>query len=72
VLAAAASLEHGIEVSTVRFEDVSDNELAQYSKFMQGLTEGRKKQDLKLVTPSISHASPSTSARHIVTRPLRH
>ncbi|KAG2147589.1 BRO1-like domain-containing protein [Suillus clintonianus] len=45
VLTAAASLEHGIEMSAVMFEDVSDNELAKYDKFIQGLTEGRKKQE---------------------------
>lgn len=45
VLAAAANLEHGIEMSAVMFEDVSDNELAKYDKFIQGLTEGRKKQE---------------------------
>lgn len=45
VLAAAAHLKHGIEMSAVTFEDVSDNELAKYDKFIQGLTEGRKKQE---------------------------
>jgi programmed cell death 6-interacting protein len=45
VLAAAANLEQGIEMSAVMFEDVSDNELAKYDKFIQGLTEGRKKQE---------------------------
>lgn len=45
VLAAAANLEPGIEMSAVMFEDVSDNELAKYDKFIQGLTEGRKKQE---------------------------
>lgn len=45
VLVAAANLEHGIEMSAVMFEDVSDNELAKYDKFIQGLTEGRKKQE---------------------------
>lgn len=45
VLTAAASLEHGTEMSAAMFEDVSDNELAKYDKFIQGLTEGRKKQE---------------------------
>lgn len=45
VLAAAANLKHGIEMSAVTFEEVSDNELAKYDKFIQGLTEGRKKQE---------------------------
>lgn len=45
VLAAAANLEHKIEMSAVMFEDVSDNEFAKYDKFIQGLTEGRKKQE---------------------------
>ncbi|KAG1747202.1 BRO1-like domain-containing protein [Suillus paluster] len=44
VLTAAARLEHGTEMSAAMFEDVSDNELAKYDKFIQGLTEGRKKQ----------------------------
>lgn len=45
ILAAAANLEHRIEMSPVMFEDVSDNEFAKYDKFIQGLTEGRKKQE---------------------------
>ncbi|KAG1871986.1 BRO1-like domain-containing protein [Suillus tomentosus] len=45
ILAAAANLEHKIEMSAVMFEDVSDNEFAKYDKFIQGLTEGRKKQE---------------------------
>ncbi|KAG0706826.1 BRO1-like domain-containing protein [Suillus ampliporus] len=43
VLTAAASLEHGTEMSATMFEDVSDNELAKYDESIQGLTEGRKK-----------------------------
>lgn len=45
VLTAAAKLEHLTEISPVMFEDVSDNELAKYDKFIQSLTEGRKKQE---------------------------
>jgi programmed cell death 6-interacting protein len=45
VLATAANFEHEIEMSAVTFEDVSDNELAKYDKFIQGLTEGQKKQE---------------------------
>lgn len=45
VLAAVAKLEHGIDISPAMFEDVSDNELAKYDKLIQGLTEGRKKQE---------------------------
>ncbi|KAG0705695.1 ALIX V-shaped domain binding to HIV-domain-containing protein [Suillus ampliporus] len=45
VLTAAANLNYGTEVSAAMFEDVSGNELAKYDKFIQGLTEGRKKQE---------------------------
>lgn len=45
VLATVANFEHEIEMSAVTFEDVSDNELAKYDKFIQGLTEGQKKQE---------------------------
>lgn len=45
VLTAAAKLEHRTEINPVMFEDVSDNELAKYDKFIQSLTEGRKKQE---------------------------
>ncbi|OAX43145.1 BRO1-domain-containing protein [Rhizopogon vinicolor AM-OR11-026] len=45
VLTAAAKLEHEKEISPTMFEEVSDNELAKYDKFIQGLTEGRKKQE---------------------------
>ncbi|KAJ8593344.1 BRO1-domain-containing protein [Rhizopogon salebrosus TDB-379] len=45
VLAAAAKLEQEKEISPAMFEEVSDNELAKYDKFIQGLTEGRKKQE---------------------------
>lgn len=45
VLATAANFEHEKEMSAVTFEDVSDNELAKYDKFIQGLTEGQKKQE---------------------------
>jgi programmed cell death 6-interacting protein len=45
VLAAAAKLEQEKEISPAMFEEVSDYELAKYDKFIQGLTEGRKKQE---------------------------
>jgi programmed cell death 6-interacting protein len=63
VLAAAANLEHGIEMSAVMFEDVSDNELAKYDKFIQGLTEGRKKQEE--ILSSIKVISINARFRHV-------
>lgn len=58
VLAAAANLEQGIEMSAVMFEDVSDNELAKYDKFIQGLTEGRKKQEEILSSIKVISINP--------------
>lgn len=57
VLTAAAKLEHGIEISPAMFEDVSDNELAKYDKFIQGLSEGRKKQEEILASIKVISAN---------------
>ena len=43
VLAAAAKLEHGIDMSPAMLKDVSDNELVKYDRFIKCLTERRRK-----------------------------
>ncbi|KAH7927929.1 pH-response regulator [Leucogyrophana mollusca] len=44
ILKAASNFERWTEVDPAMFEDVSDEELSKYDKFIQGLAEGKKKQ----------------------------
>jgi len=45
ILKVAAGFEKWIDVKPVMFDDVSDEELVKYDKFIQGIEEGRGKQD---------------------------
>lgn len=45
IVAAAARLDRDTEITPAMFTDVSDEELAKYDRFIQGLVEGQKKQE---------------------------
>ncbi|KAF8842107.1 BRO1-domain-containing protein [Paxillus ammoniavirescens] len=45
IMSAAGDFERLVEVTPATFADVSDEELAKYDKFIQGLSEGQKKQE---------------------------
>ncbi|EGN99169.1 hypothetical protein SERLA73DRAFT_90416 [Serpula lacrymans var. lacrymans S7.3] len=45
ILKAASNFERWVDVQPVMFEDVSDEELAKYDRFIQGLAESQKKQE---------------------------
>ena len=45
IMKAATGFERWVEVQPAMFEDVSDEEIAKYDKFLQGLREGEKKQN---------------------------
>lgn len=44
ILGVAASFEQWTDVKPAMFDDVSDEEIAKYDKFIQGIDEGRRKQ----------------------------
>ncbi|KAJ8592190.1 BRO1-domain-containing protein [Rhizopogon salebrosus TDB-379] len=56
VLVAAAKLEQEKEMSPAMFEEISDDELAKYDNFIQGLTGGRKKQEILASIKSTTEA----------------
>jgi programmed cell death 6-interacting protein len=58
VLVAAAKLEQEKEMSPAMFEEISDDELAKYDNFIQGLTGGRKKQEILASIKVISVDAP--------------
>jgi len=62
ILKAAAKLEQWVEVQPVMFDDVSDEELAKYDKFIQGISESEKKQNdiLAAVQVVVSPHGPHT------------
>lgn len=65
IVTAAARFDRDAEITPAMFTDVSDEELAKYDRFIQGLVEGQKKQEelleavkVCLVTSSAVSASP--------------
>lgn len=64
IMTVAGKLNRDAEITPAMFTDVSDEELAKYDKFIQGLVEGQKKQEglleaikVRLVTTSSTHTS---------------
>lgn len=64
IVTASGKFSRDAEVTPAMFTDVSDEELAKYDRFIQGIVEGQKKQDgllgavkVRLITTSSSHMS---------------
>lgn len=61
IVTASVKFDRDAEITPVMFTDISDEELAKYDRFIQGIVEGQKKQEGLLETIKVSFIITSLS-----------